>query len=62
MIFESDGVSISYDDVGSGNAVLLIDGHPFNRTMWQPQAQSLRYRYRVILPDLRGYGQSSVGP
>jgi 3-oxoadipate enol-lactonase len=61
MTFESDGVSISYDDVGSGNAVLFIHGHPFNRTMWQPQVQSLRFRYRVISPDLRGYGQSSLG-
>jgi 3-oxoadipate enol-lactonase len=62
LIFESNGTLISYDDTGSGNAVLFIHGHPFNRTMWQPQVQSLRWKYRTISPDLRGYGQSSLGP
>jgi 3-oxoadipate enol-lactonase len=61
LIFDADGVSISYDDVGSGNAVLFIHGHPFNRTMWNSQVLSLRWKYRAIAPDLRGYGQSSLG-
>ena len=61
MIFDNQGTPISYDDVGSGNAVLFIHGHPFNRTMWAPQMQSLRWKYRAIAPDLRGYGQSSLG-
>jgi 3-oxoadipate enol-lactonase len=58
---ENNGVRIVYDDVGTGNAVLFIHGHPFNRTMWQPQVQALRWKYRTIAPDLRGYGQSNVG-
>jgi 3-oxoadipate enol-lactonase len=58
---EHDGVRISYDDVGAGQAVLFIHGHPFNRTMWRPQVQSLRWKYRTIAPDLRGYGKSSLG-
>jgi pimeloyl-ACP methyl ester carboxylesterase len=41
-------------------SVLLIHGHPFNRSMWTPQVDTLRARYRVIVPDLRGYGQSSL--
>src|SRR5262249_15055261 len=40
--------------------VLLIHGHPFNRSMWAPQVDALRSRYRIIAPDLRGYGQSSL--
>jgi 3-oxoadipate enol-lactonase len=59
--FDSNGVRIVYDDVGAGNAVLFIHGHPFNRTMWQAQVQALRWKYRTIAPDLRGYGESSVG-
>lgn len=62
MIFDEQGMSISYDDIGSGNAVLFIHGHPFNRTMWTSQVQSLRWKYRTIAPDLRGYGRSSLGP
>jgi 3-oxoadipate enol-lactonase len=62
LTFESNGALISYDDVGSGNTVLFVHGHPFNRMMWQPQIQSLSWQYRTISPDLRGYGHSSLGP
>jgi pimeloyl-ACP methyl ester carboxylesterase len=62
LIFDHQGVSISYSDAGSGNAVLFVHGHPFNRSMWTPQVQSLRWKYRTIAPDLRGYGKSSRGP
>jgi pimeloyl-ACP methyl ester carboxylesterase len=47
-----------YDDVGAGFPVVLIHGHPFDRTMWAPQVEFLRSRYRVITPDLRGYGRN----
>lgn len=57
-------IDISFDDTGAGpNALLLVHGHPFDRTMWQPQVEHLRHRgWRVITPDLRGYGASSVVP
>lgn len=43
--------------------VVLVHGHPFDRSMWRPQAEFLAaLGYRVIAPDLRGYGQSSVHP
>jgi len=43
--------------------VLLVHGHPFDRSMWGPQVTALGAAgYRVITPDLRGYGQSSVVP
>lgn len=48
----------TYDDVGAGYPVVLIHGHPFNRTMWTPQVEFLRSRARVITPDLRGYGEN----
>lgn len=53
---------LAYDDAGHGPAVVLIHGHPFNRSMWAPQVAALRDRYRVIVPDLLGYGQSPVTP
>ena len=55
-------VDLAFDDAGSGPAIVLIHGHPFNRSMWAPQVAALRDRYRVIVPDLRGYGQSPVTP
>ncbi|WP_328450607.1 alpha/beta fold hydrolase [Amycolatopsis sp. NBC_00438] len=49
----------TYDDAGPEDAttVLLVHGHPFDRSMWRPQARYLAGRgYRVVTPDLRGYG------
>lgn len=55
-----DEVTIGYDDVGTGDVLVLVHGHPFDRTMWQPQLD--QEGWRVIAPDLRGYGQSTVVP
>ena len=107
-----NGITITYEDVGEGEDVLvLVHGHPFNRTMWRPQVDWIaglnrprarardfeaglalpgRYHqtepppqdcqpariehedededehdygrrpWRVIVPDLRGYGESTV--
>ena len=39
---------------------MLVHGHPFNRTMWSEQLRALSDDFRVIAPDLRGYGESPV--
>ncbi|WP_030174224.1 alpha/beta fold hydrolase [Streptomyces sp. NRRL S-813] len=57
------GAALHYDDVGPshGVAVVLVHGHPFNRSLWAPQVTALTGAgYRVITPDLRGYGESDV--
>ncbi|MGW0082144.1 alpha/beta fold hydrolase [Streptomyces sp. NPDC003393] len=57
------GAVLHYDDVGPsrGAAVVLVHGHPFNRSLWAPQVTALTGAgYRVIAPDLRGYGDSDV--
>ena len=102
-----NGITVAYEDVGDGdNVLVLVHGHPFNRTMWRPQmewigdfnrprarARDLEgvpgavdselhdwgemepaksenaqiehehdggLRWRAIVPDLRGYGESTV--
>ena len=54
-------INIAYDEMGTGPAVLLIHGFPLNRQMWQPQLKPLADAgYRVIAPDLRGFGASDA--
>lgn len=54
-------IEIGYDDTGSGDPLVLVHGHPFDRSMWRPQAEVfIQEGWRVICPDLRGYGASTV--
>ena len=55
-----NGVSIAYRDTGSGPDVVFLHGHPFDQSMWDPQAAALESTYRVVTLDLRGYGASEV--
>lgn len=59
-----DDIQLVYDDVGTGPAVVLIHGYPFNRSLWNEQVEALSGNYRVVAPDLRGFGESdtSEGP
>lgn len=57
-----NGVQIGYDDIGQGPTVLFVHDYPLNRKMWQPQVDSLvECGYRVVLIDLRGFGESGFG-
>lgn len=51
---------LAYDDLGPdcGTPLLLVHGHPFDRSMWEPQLRHFGADRRVIVPDLRGYGAS----
>ena len=49
---------VTYDDVGSGPAIILLHGYPFDRSMWRKQIDFLSARgLRVVAPDLRGFGE-----
>jgi len=58
-----NSLTVGYGDDGSGPPLVLIHGHPFDRSMWRPQvAHFSQAGWRVIVPDLRGYGQTTVVP
>ena len=57
----SGDAEIVYEVVGQGPPVLLLHPFPADRALWLPAAQALIHDYRVILPDLRGHGDSGVG-
>ncbi|MFI5964561.1 alpha/beta fold hydrolase [Streptomyces asoensis] len=57
---------LAYEDKGADTPpalpLVLVHGHPFDRTMWAPQTEAFSATRRVIAPDLRGYGRSPVVP
>ena len=56
----STPIDIYYEDVGSGDPVVLIHGWPLNGASWEKQiAALLAAGKRVITYDRRGFGQSS---
>jgi pimeloyl-ACP methyl ester carboxylesterase len=61
MHFSSDDAEIFYTVMGDGPPVVLLHPFPANHKVWLPAAELLAGRYRLILPDLRGHGQSSAG-
>ncbi len=54
------GTVLATVDRGSGMPLLLVHGFPLDHSMWDAQIEALCDRYRVIAPDLRGFGQSDV--
>jgi non-heme chloroperoxidase len=56
----STSIDLYYEDHGSGPAVVLISGWPFDSRSWEPQIHPLLTAgYRVIAYDRRGFGRSS---
>jgi pimeloyl-ACP methyl ester carboxylesterase len=54
-----DHAELSFDDRGTGPVVVLVHGFPLDHTMWQHQIEALAGDYRVLSPDLRGFGRST---
>jgi pimeloyl-ACP methyl ester carboxylesterase len=57
----SDGLELAYREIGEGRPLVLIHGFTSNGMQWidQGPASAIAARgFRVILPDLRGHGES----
>ncbi len=57
-----DGRQIAYQDVGGGPTIILAHCSGASHRIWTPSVECLRSRYRVVAPDLLGYGQSERWP
>jgi pimeloyl-ACP methyl ester carboxylesterase len=53
-------VELQVLDRGQGMPLMLVHGFPLDHSMWDAQVGPLRQRFRVIAPDLRGFGGSQV--
>lgn len=58
---KSGDAEIAYEILGTGSPVVLVHPFPAHHELWLPAAQALTSRYQVILPDLRGHGESGAG-
>lgn len=47
-------------DQGEGETLVLLHGFPLDHTMWRFQTEALSQHFRVIVPDLRGFGQTPI--
>ncbi len=57
-----NGNSIAYERGGKGKTMVLIHGFPLDHTIWEPIVPLLETKADVIMPDLRGFGESAVPP
>jgi 3-oxoadipate enol-lactonase len=61
VFYRSEGSQLFYTALGQGPPLVLLHPTPVDHRFWLPVAQVLAHRYRVIVPDLRGHGQSAAG-
>jgi haloacetate dehalogenase len=54
----TSGATINLVTKGSGPGLLLLHGFPETHTMWHKVAPLLAEHFTVVVPDLRGYGDS----
>ena len=59
-----DGVAMAYIHEGAGGyPLLLVHGYPETKRIWWRNIEALAAGgYEVIVPDLRGYGDSDLSP
>ncbi len=57
-----DGTDVYYRDQGEGQGVILLHSSSSTGGQWRQLAEQLADRYRVLVPDLHGYGRTGAWP
>jgi len=55
-----NGMTLAFNDRGTGLPIVFLHAFPLNRTMWAKQEDALSSQCRVITIDLRGHGESDA--
>jgi haloacetate dehalogenase len=58
----TSGAEINLVTGGSGPPLLLLHGYPQTHVLWRKVAPRLAQDFTLVIPDLRGYGDSSKPP
>jgi len=61
-VVDLDGARIVYSDGGTGEPLVLLHGLGASRSTFDMVAAQLVRRYRVLIPDLPGFGESGLAP
>jgi len=56
----TDTQVVSYEEYGAGPGLMLVHGSPGSASAWQPVGQRLSDRFRIVAPNLPGYGGTSL--
>ena len=56
---EAEGIAVHLVHGGTGPPLLLLHGYPQMRAMWHKLAPFLAESFTLVIPDLRGYGDSA---
>jgi 3-oxoadipate enol-lactonase len=55
-----NGRIVRYLESGVGTPLILLHAFPFNADMWRPQLERPPGGWRLLAPDLRGFGGSTI--
>ena len=55
-----NGIELVYERRGKGTPLVLLHGYPLDHHTWDFVAPALEGTFDLILPDLRGFGQSTT--
>ena len=55
-----NGLELAYERRGSGTPLVLLHGYPLDHSIWNLVVPLLENDFDLILPDLRGFGQSGI--
>lgn len=61
MLARTRDIATSWFEIGRGSPLILIHGLADDHRLWRKAVPDLALRHRVILYDVRGHGQSTVG-
>jgi len=56
----ANGVQLAYERRGKGTPLVLLHGYPLDHHLWDEVVPLLEGTFDIILPDLRGFGESTT--
>lgn len=60
ITFKRNDITLAYERLGRGAPLVLIHGFPLDHSIWNEVTPLLSSDFDLILPDLRGFGESDA--